>query len=619
MAGFVLKNIDGKPSGFIAGIQKNIRFLSTFGIKWNDKLIKQSKSVGITEATEDTMNNLYGQNQVFTGSDIGQKEFIAFYDKEYPNRRDFLRRFAMNAEVEHVVEVIADEAIIYDDSNYFAYPNTKGLKLVLKQDKAKEIIDDLNASFAKIYYAFGFNDGHDAWHYFKKLLIDGFLAFEIIYDVDDEDNAKNVIGFKELDPISLEPEMKKDEAGNEYKVWVQYRGDSERERELLDANLIYISWARANFISRLSYVERLVRSFNMLRTLENSRIIWNVINSQYRMKIVVPIGTQSEAKARTRLAQLRAMYKEDITITEESGELTVNGQPNFSYAKTYVLPSKEGSSTEISSFKPEGWNMQDSDLLKYFWMRYIVETKVPESRFGASLNAVGNSGSDNSWSPGGDSIAREEMRFSYFINRIRSIFKDILLKPTWMQFVLKHPEFANDRNLKGAIGLLFVEENLFTIAKERSIANAGANLISSLMNIKYPSINPDGTPVDKSYFDPKFLIEKYMQLSDIDIGLNEKYTKEREVEIQKLLAAYNRLNAANGNNQNNNQYSDDGFGNGGGFGGNGDFGGNDYGDGSDYNDFGNEDNYDEESFDNKSGFSDENEEGNEEGSEETEL
>jgi len=545
-SGFTLRNLDGRPTGFIANIQRNIRYFSAMGMKYDDKIIKQSKAVGITEATEDSMYNLYGQQQIFSGSDIGQKEFVAYYDKEYPTRRDFLRRFAMNGEIEHVLEVIADETIIYDDNNYFAYPNTKVLKSVLKEDKAKLIIDDLNAAYKKIYYGFGFNGGHDAWHYLKKLLIDGFLAFEIIYDVNDEDDAENVIGFKELDPVSLEPELKKDEEGNEYKIWIQYRGDSERQRELLDANLVYISWARTNFISRLSYVERLVRSFNMLRTLENSRIIWNVINSQYRMKIVVPIGTQSEAKARTRLAELRGMYKEDITIADESGEVTVNGQPNFSFAKTYILPSKDGTTTEIDSFKPEGYNLSDTESLKYFWMRFIVETKVPESRFSTMAESGGGGDGGGNWSSGGDGIAREEMRFSYFINRIRSIFKEILLKPTWYQFILKHPEFKEDMNLKGAIGLLFVEENLFTVAKEREIANAGANLISTLSGITHPSVGPDGSPVDVPFFDPKFLIEKYMQLSDIDIKLNDKYRKERQTEIQKLMAAYARLNTTKG-------------------------------------------------------------------------
>ena len=269
MAGFSLKPLDNtsSSSSWIENIQKNIRYFSLLGTKWDERVIRQSKSVGISEAAEDSMYSMYYNQQSHAGTDIGSHEYIAFFDKEYPTRRDFLQRFAMNGEIEHVLEVIADEAIILDDNNYFAYPNTKNLKSVLKPDKAKEIIDDLNECFKKIYFAFNFNNSHDGWHYLKKFLIDGFLAFEIIYDGEGEEPAKNVLGFKELDPVSLEPEMRKDEADNEYRVWVQYKGDSEKQRELLDANLIYISWARGNFISRLSYVERLVRSFNMLSTL----------------------------------------------------------------------------------------------------------------------------------------------------------------------------------------------------------------------------------------------------------------------------------------------------------------------------------------------------------------
>lgn len=550
MSGFTLRNIDGRNNTLLGNIQKNIRTLSFLGTKWDDKLIKNSRAVGITEAMEDTMYNIYGQQGFFSGTDIGQKEFIAFYDREYPTRREFLRKFATNCEIENVIEVIADEAIIYDDANYFAYPNTKILKSILKEDKAKIIIDDLNEAFKKIYYAYGFNNGHDAWHYLKKFLIDGFLSFEIIYDADADNMATNIIGFKELDPVSLEPEMRKDASGNEIRVWVQYRGDTKRQRELLDANIIYISWARSNFISRLSYVERLVRSFNMMRTMENSRIIWNVINSQYRMKLIVPIGTQSEAKAKTRLAELRAMYKEDITITDQSGEITINGQPNFSFAKTYIIPSKDGAQTEISSVKPEGYDLSGTDSLKYFWLRFMAETKVPQNRISMGATSSGGEGggtpSSGNWSDGNDGIAREEMRFSYFLNRIRSMFQEVLLKPAWIQFVLKHPEFKDDQALKGSLGLLFVEENLFTVAKQRQIAASGATIVSSLSAIKQPTIGPDGAATEEPYFDPKFLVEKYMQFSDDDLTLNEKYKNQRKDQTRKLANAYARLLAATG-------------------------------------------------------------------------
>jgi len=554
--------MDQAKMGWVSDIQRNIKNLARFGMKWEDKLIKQSKSIGIAEAEMDSMYGLHYQGN-YSGTDYGQKDFIAFYDKEYPTRRDFLRKFAMNGEIEHVLEVITDESIILDTNNFFAYPDTQNLKTVLKQEKAKEIVDDLNEAYKEVYHSFGFNEGHDIWHYFKKFLIDGFLAFEIIYDGENEEDAKNIIGLKELDPISLEPEIRiSEEDDSEYRVWIQYRGDTQKQRELLDSNMIYMSWARGNFISRLSYVERLVRSFNMLRTLENSRIIWNVWNAQMRVKILVPMGTQSEAKARTRLSQLRGMYKEELNIDDTSGEVTYNGSAQFNFAKTFVIPTKNGEHTEIGGFQPEGYDLSNTESLKYFWLRYAMETKLPQSRFAGQL--TGEQGG-SAWGSGTDSANREEISFSYFINRVRSMFQEILLKPLWYQFILKHPEFKDDKMLKSAIGLRFNEENLFKKIKERDLAEKGSNTVSSLMGISEPTVNPDGTPGETPFFDAKFLVEKYMDLNDSDIKLNAKYKKQRADEVKKLAKAYARMmpseEAAGG--------ADDFGGGGGGFGGGG--------------------------------------------------
>ena len=371
------------------------------------------------------------------------------------------------------------------------------------------------------------------------------LDTELVLEV----TSKNILGFKELDPITLEPEIRKDAEDNEYRVWVQFKGNAEKQRELLDANLIYISWARGNFISRLSYVERLVRSFNMLRTMENSRIIWNIINSQYRMKIVVPIGTQSEVKARTRLSELRGMYKEDVNIDYQSGEVTINGSPNFSFAKQYIIPSPaNGGEVQIDSFAPAGYDLSGTMTLDYFWKRFIIETKIPKDRF-SSIGSDGGGTAESNWSAGGDSIAREEIRFNYFINRIRSILQEILLKPTWIQFCLKHPIFAKDKALQGAIGLEFIEENLFTETKKRQISQKGAEIVSTLSGIKQSTIGPDGAMTEEAYFDPKFLVEEYMDFTEEKLKLNEKYKSERKSQLTRLAIAQKSINVAQGDDQ----------------------------------------------------------------------
>ena len=537
MPRYILKslgsNIAQANKGANRAFEKNLLNLSALGIKWNSSLIKQIRTNDDFDAANDTgLGNV--NRSMFAGDDLftrqyenlaGNNKFIAFYDQTYQMRRDFLRKFALQGEIDYVLDTIADEVIVNDEMHYFAYPNTKQLRTILKPEHGKKIVDEINSAYRRIYHMFHFNESNDAWHYVKKFLVDGFLAFEIIYS-DKKSNknfASDIIGFKELDPITLQPEIRINSNGQEYKVWVINKGDKQNERELLDTNIIYISWAKTNFVSHFSYCERLIRSFNMLRTLENSRIIWNIQNAQKRIKIVVPIGTESDQVAKTRLRQLEAYYKEDIVVDNMSGEITVNGQPKFSFAKTMVFPSKEGTTTEISEIGIEGHDMNSTEQLKWFWQRFMIESKLPKDRFNMIFD-----GSEMSAIPDNSNMTREEYRFSLFINQIRDIFQEIVLKPTWLQFSLHNPSFAGNDVIKNALGLDFVEENIFKLGKENAVLQISSTIIQTLSGLN----GSDGKPV----FPMKYLCQKYLNINDDEWKLIDKMRKQEDDEAQKSAA-----------------------------------------------------------------------------------
>lgn len=534
MPRYILKSLGSSIAqanqGANRAFERNLLNLSALGIKWNSSLIKQIRTNDDFYAANDTgLGNV--NRSMFAGDDLftrqyenlaGNNKFIAFYDQTYQMRRDFLRKFALQGEIDYVLETIADEVIVNDEMHYFAYPNTKQLRSILKPEHGKKIVDEINAAYRRIYHAFHFNESNDAWHYVKKFLVDGFLAFEIIYS-DKKSNkniASDIIGFKELDPITLQPEIRVNSKGQEYKVWVINKGDKQNERELLDTNVIYISWAKTNFVSHFSYCERLIRSFNMLRTLENSRIIWNLQNAQKRIKIVVPIGTESDQVAKTRLRQLEAYYKEDIVVDNMSGEVTVNGQPKFTFAKTMVFPSKEGTTTEISEIGIEGHDMNSTEQLKWFWQRFMIESKLPKDRFNMIFD-----GNEMSAIPDNNNMTREEYRFSLFINQIRDIFQEIVIKPTWLQFSLHNPSFAGNDVIKNSLGLDFVEENIFKLAKENAILQISSQIIQTLSVLN----GADGKPV----FPMKYLCQKYLNINDDEWRLIDKMKKQEDEEAQK--------------------------------------------------------------------------------------
>ena len=537
MPRYILKSLGSSIAqanqGANRAFERNLLNLSALGIKWNSSLIKQIRTIDDFDAANDTgLGNV--NRSMFAGDDLftrqyeniaGNNKFIAFYDQTYQMRRDFLRKFALQGEIDYVLDTIADEVIVNDEMHYFAYPNTKQLRSILKPEHGKKIVDEINASYRRIYHMFHFNESNDAWHYVKKFLVDGFLAFEIIYS-DKKSNkniASDIIGFKELDAITLQPEIRVNSKGQEYKVWVINKGDKQNERELLDTNVIYISWAKTNFVSHFSYCERLIRSFNMLRTLENSRIIWNLQNAQKRIKIVVPIGTESDQVARTRLRQLEAYYKEDIVVDDMSGEITVNGQPKFTFAKTMVFPSKEGTTTEISEIGIEGHDMNSTEQLKWFWQRFMIESKLPKDRFNMIFD-----GNEMSAIPDNNNMTREEYRFSLFINQIRDIFQEIVIKPTWLQFSLHNPSFAGNDVIKNSLGLDFVEENIFKLGKENAVLQISSQIIQTLSGLN----GADGKPV----FPMKYLCQKYLNINDDEWKLIDKMKKQEDEEAQNAMA-----------------------------------------------------------------------------------
>lgn len=514
---FILKSVGQSLGSGVRKIERNLFGLSKIGIQWDESLIKSVRGIGASSSDMENDYSTFNRTDVYNAvsSVSGNNDYIAYFDQTYAARRDFLRRFALQGEIEYILDQICNETIVYDKAHYYAYPNNENLASVLKPDVGKELVDDINESFRRVYTKFRFHESDDAWQYMKKFLTDGFLAFEIIYRQNEKTGlAEDIIGFQELDPITLEPGIKIDQNGNAVKVWTQFKDDPEKERVLLDSNVIYISWAKNNFVSRISYVERLVRSFNMLRTLENSRIIWNVQNAQKRLKFIVPIGSQSEQMARTRLNELQNSYKEDVIVDNNSGEITVNGQPKFSFNKTFFFPSREGTSTEISEIGVEGYDLNSVEPLKYFWQRFIIESQLPKDRFTMLGEGDGNLNTPTSNS----AMSKEEYKFSLFINRVRTIFKELLIKPTWIQFCLKHPEFSTNTIFQSYIGLDYNEENLFVLAKERAILNDEAQLITTLYNLTDEK--------NEHVFSMKFLTRKYLGISDSDWELNKRYKEE---------------------------------------------------------------------------------------------
>jgi hypothetical protein len=176
MAGFV-DNQGGNP--IFQRIRDSVKNVSRFGMKYEDMVVKNSMAVGSTEAAFLNKNkyNVVDENLMYTlaKQDTTTKQYISYFDKDYKGKRDYLRKFSLNPEIEQVLDTICDESVNYDPSNFFAYPDF--LDLTTVNEKVKNKVYD---TYKQIYDIWGFSDDITAWQYFRQFMVDGFLAFEIV-------------------------------------------------------------------------------------------------------------------------------------------------------------------------------------------------------------------------------------------------------------------------------------------------------------------------------------------------------------------------------------------------------------------------------------------------------
>jgi hypothetical protein len=513
MAGFLDSLQNFNPN--FARIVKSISGLGTFGMDYNDLVIKDSMAVGISEAnlrerfgfSEDDEDFIYS----IAAQDTSIRKYIAYFDKDYPFKRDFLRKFALNAEIEYILDTICDEAIVYDEKNFFCHPT------MINMDLKEEVVESVRKNFRKLYVLHNFTNGLSAWQYFRQFLVDGFLAFEIIYSND----GKEIVGFKELDAISLTPAVEKRPDGTRETIWWQYYGETTRQRKLLDAQVIYISYAKGNTVSRTSYSERLIRSFNLLKIMEHSRIIWNVMNAQYRIKMTVPIGTKSPQKAKETLGELMSVYKEDIKLDTSSGELAINGRPDIQFYKNYLFPQQGGESVKVETLNAQGPNLNIMDSVVYFYNKLRMDSKIPYNRFSARFGAANG----NSYKLASEGAERDEVRFSKFITRLRSIFQEIVTKPLWIQMCLDYPFLRNDAEFRSQIGVKFESDNQFGESREIEQVLKQIDFINSMGEIKEPSGEEE-----VQYFVQDFLIDRFLEIPFEDKMMNKLYKEKAEKE-----------------------------------------------------------------------------------------
>ena len=471
-----------------------LRTLSNYGMNYDDMIIRNQVGIGINEdpysARGNSMYDFFSQRAV---ASVLNRKSIPYLDKAYADKRRILREYSIKDEIRDFVSTLSDESIVFNDDRDFCSPRP------LPNDYSQEIKDKYQEYFEKIYNKFGFSDNITAWSMMKDFLIDGFIAVEFIYD----DKKKNIIGFNRLRPETLVPAYEP----NVGHLWIQFPEDPQLRRIFLDSQIVFISYSTQNDFSETSYVEGLIKPYNQLKILEQTRIMYNVINATIYQKFVIPVKGLSRQRAEEQIGQLIQDYSEEVEWDDTLGTLSINGSKHLPYNKQIWFPEGDAGTPQMELVGPQGHDLNEESMLKWFHQALKRASKIPITRF------EGESGGGNLITDSAE-MTRDEIKFHNFIMRLRTNFKELIVKPLKLQMLIEFPELKDDEVFINSVDIIFYTNQIFEEWKKINTLAKRAEAITTLTGIM------NG---EKPYFHIEWIMDNVFKLTPEEKAENQKY------------------------------------------------------------------------------------------------
>ena len=135
-------------------ISKILTTLARYGMNYEDKVYKNMVAVPADKSLQPKdpifQQTLYGNSGYMGNWKIKPEEEKSFSEKTLEQKREVLRKMAMQPELEDILNIMANECIVYDDD--FAYICTPFLDTALIQELNERSADEIRAGVESGFY-----------------------------------------------------------------------------------------------------------------------------------------------------------------------------------------------------------------------------------------------------------------------------------------------------------------------------------------------------------------------------------------------------------------------------------------------------------------------------------
>lgn len=346
------------------------------------------------------------------------------------------REMAMQPEVESALDDIVNEAIVEDAEGVIVELDLEDVDI---SDKIK---DKIHEEFEYIQRMVNWKDM--AHEIFRRWYIDGRLFYHIV--IDETDPKAGIKELRYIDPrrirkireilktkdprtgIDLVAKTSEYFLYNDRGVLGSYTNLGTR---IAVDSIIYVTSglldSRRSMV--LSYLNKAIKAVNQLRMLEDATVIYRLARAPERRIFYIDTGNLPKAKAEQYLRSIMDAYRNKITYDATTGEVR-DDRRFMSMLEDYWLPRREGGKgTEISTL-PGGQNLGEIQDVEFFQKKLYRSLSVPFSRLESSQGGGFSMGRTTE-------ISRDEIKFSRFVDRLRTKFSGFFDSALKTQLVLK--------------------------------------------------------------------------------------------------------------------------------------------------------------------------------------
>jgi len=482
------------------------KIFSDTGLRRSEALAKQSIS----------LSNEYNNMPIGSmdkDTSFGQVMYANIQENKGARLRDYMI-IAAYSDVAEALDEICDEIINTDD-------NGNDVNLIYRDvdftSTEKKMIDE---EFNK--YVNYFDLKNRGWQYFRQLLVEGEVFFELIIHKDyTEDGILGVVNLpcQLIDPVyaNIQNLIVK---GFIYKkpVFDLSKPDKVEKTEYipLDENqVVYVNSGVMNESKTmvLPYLENARRPYRQLSLIEDAIVIYRLVRAPERLVFNVDVGNMAAPKAEAYLKKLISNYWSSKTFDIDQNDVVKKFNPQ-SMLDAFWFPKRAGSEGSSVSQLAGGQNLGELSDLMYFTKKLYRALKVPTNRLDPTDTFKD-----------GSEILREELKFARFIMRLQQRFATGLRRG-----------FITHLKLKGIWDKLDIKEQNLEL-----MFNPPTNFYELRENQKFEMKSQNYTSISNSEFiSNTFAQKKYLGWKDTDILANREFLRkdsELQWELQQIASS----------------------------------------------------------------------------------